>query len=81
MDSIVIKGNAYKLIGIIFNENNNHFICLSKNLNSFLNILDYVWIYHNDLSGKLDILDKGLLAYKNYRNNKIPCMFIYLLNN
>ena len=81
LETVKIKMNSYKLVGIIFNENDNHFICLSKNLNSILNLSDEVWLFHNDLNGKLDILDKGLLAYKNYRNNKIPCMFIYLLNN
>ena len=80
MDTIKIKQNSYNIIGIIFNENNSHFICLSYNLNSILNILEKVWIFHNDLSGKFDILDNGLLAYKNYRKNKNPCMFIYLLN-
>ena len=80
-DEINIKENIYSLVGIIFNENDNHFICLSLNLSKFFNIGFKNWLYFDDLKGKLEILDNNLLGYQIIRANKYPCMFIYMIKN
>ena len=44
-DEIIRNENIYGLVGILFNQDNNHLICLSLNLIKFVNIDFNNWLF------------------------------------
>ena len=78
-DNIVINEINYKLVGIIFHKNNNHYMSLSLNLNNILNANLDRWLFYDDLKRNIQILDNKDIGYNNIRKSNIGCLFIYLI--